>query len=91
MAVSGILTEDSKVELINGEVINKSSITCSHAGNVNFFSRRLITKLGMQASICIQNPLRLTAFSEPEPDITVAKYRKDEYEHNHPTAGMCIF
>ena len=37
----------------------------------------------LQANISIQNPVRLNEYSEP--DIAVAKFKKDAYRKNHPT------
>ena len=75
MAETNILTEDEHVELINGELFDRAPIGSLHAGLVTCLSRLLIKKLTDQAIVAIQNPLYLSEFSSPEPDIAVLKLR----------------
>lgn len=91
MAESGILEESARVELINGEIISMSPINSNHSGLINLITRNLFTILGNSASISIQNPLRLNEYSEPEPDIVVAKFKKDAYRTAHPTPKEVYF
>ena len=91
MAESGILSKDAKVELINGEIISMSPIKSYHAGMINVLNYELFKSIGEQAAICVQNPIRLNDFSEPEPDITIAKYKKGRYQNNHPTGTDIYF
>ena len=84
MAEIGILQPDARVELINGEIIDVSPINSFHAATVNVLNRLLLTSLGTSASISVQNPLFLNDYSEPEPDLVVAHYRRDEYRRAHP-------
>ncbi len=81
----GILTEDDRVELINGEIIAMSPINSTHAGIVNRLSRILIKKLDSLATIATQNPILLSNLSEPEPDITIAHFSEDDYFSEHPS------
>lgn len=80
----GILTEDDRVELINGEIIAMSPINSNHAGIVNRLSRILLKKLDLKATITIQNPILLTDSSEPEPDLTIAHFSENDYISKHP-------
>jgi Uma2 family endonuclease len=91
MAESGILEEGARVELINGEIISMSPINSKHSGLTNLITRELFTNLGNQASICVQNPIRLNEYSEPEPDIVIAEYKKDAYSTAHPTPKDIFF
>jgi Uma2 family endonuclease len=84
MAEVGILTPDDRVELIEGEVIKMSPIGSPHAACVSRLTRLLITILGSQAVISPQNPVRLSEFSEPVPDIAVLMTRNDHYAARHP-------
>ncbi|MBK7872485.1 MAG: Uma2 family endonuclease [Saprospiraceae bacterium] len=84
MADVGILKPEDRVELIKGEIIKMSPIKSFHAGIVNFLNRTLIKQLSNKVSICIQNPVNIDKHSEPEPDVVVAKFRKDDYRHQHP-------
>ena len=85
MAELGLLEENRQVELINGDIIDISPIKSFHAGTVNFLNRVLTTALNDLATICVQNPIRLDRFSEPEPDLIVAELRPDLYRREHPT------
>jgi Uma2 family endonuclease len=84
MAEVGILSPDDRVELIRGEILKMSPIKSPHAGIVNELSELLILALSGRATVTVQNPLRINKNSEPEPDIVVAKYRKDKYRAAHP-------
>ena len=84
MAESGILSENDRLELIRGEMIDMSPIGTRHAGCVLFLSNLLILLLGGRALINVQNPLALDETSEPQPDITLLKPRPDFYKNSHP-------
>lgn len=82
----GIMKEDDRVELINGEIINKIPIGSKHAGHVNWLHNLLSRNLESRAILAIQNPVHLGEHSEPESDISVLKFRADFYEAAHPQA-----
>lgn len=82
----GILTENDRVELIRGEIIDKMSIGDLHAACVRVLTRLLTLRLGDRASVSVQNPVRLGA-SVPEPDAALLKWRDDQYAGAHPTAS----
>ena len=56
MAEVGLLSSDSCVELIEGEVIEMSAVCSTHAGTVNRSSAFLSRKLGDTVIISVQNP-----------------------------------
>jgi Uma2 family endonuclease len=85
MAEAGIFTEDDRVELIEGEIIDMSPIGSYHAGCVNQLSSLLNQKVGQVAVVQVQNPIRLDDFSAPQPDIALLKPRADFYRRSHPT------
>lgn len=85
MAEVGILAEKG-IELINGEIIEMSPIGSHHAAFVEKTKDFLVIALQRQAIVRVQNPIITDTFSEPEPDIAVARYRKDYYRHAHPQA-----
>lgn len=84
LAEAGILGPDEKVELINGEIFQLSPIGPRHAGVVNQLSHLLREMEGWIHVLAIQNPVRLSSYSEPEPDISVLKSRADFYKSAHP-------
>ena len=81
----GILHEDDRVELMNGEIQTMSPIDSVHAANVNRLNRLLTRLIDEQAIVSIQNPLELNDYSEPQPDLVLLRWRDDFYEEHHPT------
>lgn len=84
MGEVGILHEDSRVELIEGEIIDMAPIGSSHAGTVSQLSRLLERAVGNHAIVWTQNPIILGEHSEPEPDIALLRPRHDFYKTSHP-------
>ena len=76
----------SRLELINGEILEMAPIGFNHAGHVirllNFFA----PLTGNNALINAQNPLQLGDLSEPEPDFMLLKPNADFYSSRHPNA-----
>jgi Uma2 family endonuclease len=88
MAEAGIFTEDSRVELIEGEIIEMSPIGPDHASDVIHINHVLTRRLGDLALVSVQNPIRLGNRSEPEPDFAVVRLQPGPgraYQAAHPT------
>jgi Uma2 family endonuclease len=79
MAEVGILGEDSRVELIRGQIVDKAPIGAPHHGMVNRLTRLLPGVLAGRGLVSVQNPVRLDDGSEPEPDVAVLRPRADDY------------
>lgn len=89
MARAGILSEDDRVELIEGEVVRMSPIGSRHAACVDRIVNQLLHKIpahSLNLIVRVQNPIRLSEYSEPQPDITLLKPREDFYSSEHPTS-----
>lgn len=84
MSEAGILSENDKVELINGEIIQMSPIGRRHTACVNRLNSVFSQLLGKKVIVAVQNPILLNNLSEPEPDIALLKPRTDFYESGHP-------
>jgi Uma2 family endonuclease len=84
MGEVGIFCEDDRVELIEGELIDMSPIGSNHAGTVMWLIALLGTAVSGRAIISPQNPVRLGERSEPQPDVTILRYRSDFYRSAHP-------
>ena len=84
MAEAGILSEDDRVELIEGEILKMNAIGSRHAACVNRLASLLNQSIGHTAIVSIQNPVRLDDFSVPEPDIALLKWRDDFYALSLP-------
>jgi Uma2 family endonuclease len=85
MVQAGVFPEDDRIEMIEGQITAMSPIGSSHSGQVNRLNRLAAPRLGTQAILGIQNPIKL-ARSEPQPDLALLKTRGDDYAHSHPTA-----
>lgn len=86
MLEAGILTEDDRVELLDGEIVQMHSIGSRHGACVMGLTRTLVRALDRHALIGTQNAVRLSQFSEPEPDVAVLKPRIDLYASETPRA-----
>ncbi|HWS86663.1 MAG TPA: Uma2 family endonuclease [Pyrinomonadaceae bacterium] len=76
---AGILRQDARLELIEGEIFEMSPIGRLHAACVDALAL-LLTELARRRFIIrVQNPVLLNDFSEPQPDITLLRWRDDFY------------
>jgi Uma2 family endonuclease len=72
MAEAGILAEDDRVELIEGEIVEVAAIGRLHAATVDRLTALLVAAVGRRANVRVQNPVRLSAYSEVQPDVARA-------------------
>jgi len=84
MGQIGIFSEDDRVELVCGEIIEMSPIGERHAACVDFLTQFITLRLRRDAIVRVQNPVQLDDYSEPQPDIAVLKRRDDFYRRAHP-------
>lgn len=84
MGEIGILTENDRTELLDGEITRMSPIGSRHAAVVSFLHGCFHDALGRNAVIWSQNPLGLSEESEPEPDLMVLRPRQDQYRKSLP-------
>jgi Uma2 family endonuclease len=84
MAEAGILGEDDRVELLDGEIVQVSPIGARHAATVSRLEHLFHHLAGNRAIVRGQNPVRLDNYSEPEPDIALVAPRDDYYAADHP-------
>ena len=84
MAEAGILGEDDRVELLDGEIVEMSPIGPRHAATVTRLQRLFEHLAHRRALVRVQNPVRLDRYSEPEPDIALVTPREDFYAGGHP-------
>ena len=86
MGEAGILTEDDRVELIEGELVAMAPIGSDHSGTVNALNHLLVMAVHGRAVVAVQNPVILDDRSEPQPDFAVLRYRDDHYRRATPRA-----
>lgn len=84
MAEVGILKEDDRVELIEGEIIQMSPIGSRHAACVNRLNSILNQQSGEAFIVSVQNSLIVDDYSEPEPDVALLRPKADFYRDEHP-------
>jgi Uma2 family endonuclease len=87
MADAGLFDADERMELVDGEIIDVPPMGSRHATVVQQLTRLLGATLPMEVIVRPQLPLRLGEYSEPLPDIAVARPRSDHYGTSHPTAA----
>ncbi len=80
----GILGEDDRVELIDGQVVEMSPIGPGHAGCVTALTGLVGPLVAGRALVSVQNPVRLGEHSEPQPDLALLVPRADTYRTTHP-------
>lgn len=71
MAEVGILSEDDRVELIDGEIVEKLSVGGRDVACVNRLTRLLVRDVGDETFVSVQNPVQLAEDQEPEPDFAL--------------------
>jgi Uma2 family endonuclease len=84
MAEVGLLAPDARVELIDGEIVRMAPIGLRHADCVNRLAMKLTRIVGDAAYMSYGNPVRLSNYSEPQPDITLLARRAEGYGTRAP-------
>lgn len=88
MGELGILDEDERIELIDGEIIEMSPIGVRHARCVSNLTELLVVQLislnaNQRYQVWSQNPIRLSGRTRPQPDVAFVRRR---HSANLPTA-----
>jgi len=84
MLETGIIAADERVELIEGQVIPMSAKNPPHAATTLCASDYLKRLLAELALVRVQDPIQLSQYSEPEPDIAVVRIDARKYINHHP-------
>ncbi|MEG3969370.1 Uma2 family endonuclease [Microcoleus sp. T2B6] len=80
----GFFAPDDRVELIRGEIIIKATKSTFHSVCNSLLLGELYPLLEERAIVRGQEPIILSADSEPEPDVVIARNRSDNYLSSHP-------
>lgn len=83
MAANGILTEDDRVELLDGLIVRKLTIHPSHRISTRATRQALERVIPEEWYADDQAPVTL-ATSEPEPDVAVIRGDSRDYFDRHP-------
>jgi Uma2 family endonuclease len=87
MAEVGILPPDARVELIDGEIIDKPPIGSRHSATMDRLTLTLQKAVGDLAIVRAQGSISLGSYSEPQPDIALLHPRADSYWSVQPGAA----
>ena len=90
MIESGVLDEDDRVELIDGEMRDMPPVGPSHNGCTGALLMRFAPALAGRAFVVSQGPLALDDGSELYPDLLVLKSRDDHYQTSNPSADEVL-
>lgn len=85
MVEVGILAADERVELIEGQLYTMAAKGTAHSAAITRIDRVLSQRLAGRALLRFQDPIQLSDFSEPEPDVAVVQADPLDYEEHHPT------
>lgn len=84
LAETGILGEEDRVELIDGEIVMMTPMGSRHAACLARLTQLLVELADGAAIVRVQSPVELDGRSEPEPDLALARPRADFYTSGHP-------
>jgi Uma2 family endonuclease len=84
MIATGVLTENDRVELLGGVIVDKMPQHPAHAGTISILLAKLQAKLSRGWIVRVQSPITLED-SEPEPDLAVVRGPEEKYLTAHPT------
>lgn len=88
LAQLGFFTEDDRVELIRGQIIQMAEKGTAHEVCLTRLLKQLVSLLLNELVIVrCQSPIALLRDSEPEPDFAIVHHREDEYLSSHPNAA----
>lgn len=84
MGEAGILRDDDRVELLEGQVIDMSPIGPRHALVTQNLTELLVKGFADRAGVRCQMPVVLDDGSEPQPDFALVRRRWRGYPLTHP-------
>ena len=84
MGQAGILSEDDRLELLEGEIVEMAPIGSRHQATVDRLTRLFSGRVADVVLVRVQGPVRLAEHSEPQPDVTLLRLREDFYASAHP-------
>jgi Uma2 family endonuclease len=79
MIEAGILTENDRVELLDGEIVFTSPIHLPHKSTTDKLTMFFAPKVAGRFICRVQGSIELTDSSQPEPDFLVLKHTDDFY------------
>src|SRR5437870_2422062 len=87
MAEVGILTDEDRVELIDGEIVEMTPVGARHGWCVMFLNEFFVKNLADRALVSPQGPLRLGPHTQLQPDLALLRLPRDAYRNTVPTSA----
>lgn len=87
---AGVLSEDDRVELLEGVVVAMTPSNPQHAAVVTTATRALLRAVGERASARTRCTLVLGRFSAPEPDVAVVPGSDRDFLTAHPKTALLV-
>ena len=84
MGELGLLNSGERTELLSGQITLMAPKGTPHVTSLHLLANALRAQLGETALVRTQDPIQLDDFSEPEPDLVVAKGTVLDYAKQHP-------
>lgn len=89
MAEAGVFGEDERVELLGGEIVQMSPIGPRHAWCVKRLNR-IFAALDERVIVSVQDPIRLDAREQPQPDLALLRPGTPEQRHPRPADSLLV-
>lgn len=90
MIASGLLGEDSRVLLLEGEIYQMSPQNSPHSTALGLAQDELTAALEPGTHLRVQLPLYLGSASDPEPDLAVVSGQRRDYLHEQPRCALLV-
>jgi Uma2 family endonuclease len=87
---TGALSEDDRVELLEGVVVAMAPRNARHDAAVSLTHEALREAIGREAAIRGQCALVIGVRSVPEPDVAVVPGALRDYDTRHPTTALLV-
>lgn len=84
MGAAGIMADQERTELIDGEIYTMARIGSLHSAVVSASNKRFVLGVRDRAVVRVQAPIHLSDQTEPGPDVALVRPRADDYRGSHP-------
>ncbi|MCC7019874.1 MAG: Uma2 family endonuclease [Ardenticatenales bacterium] len=87
---SGIIPEEARTELVQGEIRIMAPIGPEHGSSVNTLSHHFVRHIGPRAFVSSQSSLRLDDRTMLQPDIAILRPEPNDYYDRYPEAADAL-
>ncbi len=87
MREAGILSANDRVELIRGQIVTISPKGSKHSNALRRLTSLFYRLVEPTAVISVQDPIKISDYSEPEPDLALLIPPLSRYDHRLPTSA----